>query len=514
MKQVTGIIGPVGLVLVIIGAVTYGILHGGGPLAVLPLLAGILLVVISLFLGDRSVESRRRRRLELNTGLSIVLFAALLVLLQTIAIRNDRRFDTTANRRFSLSPQTRAVLDGLEADVAVTLFIKDTAPGRRKTEDLLREYSAVSPRLRWRFVDPDRDPLVAREFGIENPGTIVVESGERRVDIDGGGEQQLTNALLRVLRSGGKTVCFTTGHGEKSIHDAASGGYAQLADALLDVGYEARDTLLATLPGIPDDCEVIVVAGPTADLFPREATMLDEYLDEGGKVLLLLEPLTGIPRLRALARRHGIEVHDDMVIDRFGQLVAGNSLAPVVNTYADHPVTRGLRELSFFPQARSVEAVDPAPDGVETVLLGKTAAGAFSETNLDSLIAGKSRFDPGEDVAGPVAIAAVASRDLDPAERPGAPIRRRMRLVVFGDADFAMNANIGVSGHHDLILNAIGWLAEEEDLLAIRPRDPLMQPVVLTDRQGRIVFWLPVVALPLLVAGGAVLVTIRRRRSA
>ena len=344
--------------------------------------------------------------------------------------------------------------------------------------------------------------------------TIVVESGERDTHITETSEEALTNAILKVVRPGRKTVCFTTGHGEKSIDDEAPDGFSELGLALAGEGYDARELLLATADGVPDSCEMLVIAGPSVDLFPREEALVDGYLDDGGKVLMLLEPMTSIPRLCLIAYRHGIEVRDDMVIDRFGKLLAGNYLTPVVNTYGDHAITRPIRELSFFPQARSVLPADPAPEGVEAIVLCKTAQGAYSESDLDSLMAGQTRFDPEHDTAGPVAIAAVASRDVSPGDAAGAPLRRRMRLVVFGDADFAMNANVKTSAHRDLILNTIGWLAEQEDLISIRPRDPLLQPVVLSDREGRVVFWIPVVAVPLAVAGMAAFVSIRRRRSA
>jgi ABC-type uncharacterized transport system involved in gliding motility auxiliary subunit len=204
-------------------------------------------------------------------------------------------------------------------------------------------------------------------------------------------------------------------------------------------------------------------------------------------------------------------------VDRFARLVSGNYLTPVVNQYGNHPITEGFRLASFFPQVRAILAATDKPSGVEVEVLASTGASAFGETNLADVLKGKTQYEPGRDLAGPLGVAVVAKKEIVPAPAPTAEeggAARYGRIVVFGDSDFASNAYLGLSGNRDLVLNTIGWLAEEEDLIAVRAKDPVSQPVVLNMRQGRTVFWLPVVGLPLLVGCIGVLVLVHRRRSA
>jgi ABC-type uncharacterized transport system involved in gliding motility auxiliary subunit len=290
-----------------------------------------------------------------------------------------------------------------------------------------------------------------------------------------------------------------------------------LKKAILGENYEVRTLLLMREERVPEDCEILVIAGPEQDLFPGEWEIIETYLAVGGNILLLLDPLTDIPLIAGLISTYGLELGDDIVVDRFGRLVAGNFLTPIVNSYHEHAITEGFRMASIYPQARSIRKMPEKPDGVTVSILGTTGTSAYAETNLDTLIeAGKTQFEGEYDLVGPINIAAVSTRQVGQAqvEDIGVTRTRSSRLAVFGDSDFASNANFNLSGNRDLILNTVSWLAEEEDLISIRPREGITQPVLISARAGRVVFWLPVIGLPALVGVIGVMVAIRRRRSA
>jgi ABC-type uncharacterized transport system involved in gliding motility auxiliary subunit len=518
MERFKMILGPLGLLLTLIGGVTYGILYSSGWAAVIPLVLGVGLVVASAILtlrGERTEGARRSTRAGINAAISIIALAAILVFLQTLAERHSARFDTTSNKRFSLSPQTEKVLRGLARDVSITAFFKSDAPERTEFGDLLREYAHVNPRVKYAFIDPDKDPVAAKRYKITSYGTTVLESGGSEDRITEITEEKLTNAILRVTRETKELVCSMTGHGEKSIDDTEAGGLSEMKRDLEAEGYEVQ-SLLTMRDSIPPDCAVLVIPGPEQDIYPQEREKVQRYLDGGGKLLLLVDPMVSLPQIDSLAAGYGIEITNSIIVDRFGKLLAGNYLTPIVNTYAKHPITEGFRMASFFPQARALVVAATKPKGVDAQVLASTGNSAYAEMNLADVLKGKTQFEPSVDRAGPVDVAVVATKGAPPAAGEVAPggAGKPSRFVAFGDSDFASNAYLSLSGNKDLILNTIGWLAEEQNLVAVRAKNPVYQPVVLNVTQGRVVFWLPVVGLPALVLAIGVLVALQRRRSA
>jgi ABC-type uncharacterized transport system involved in gliding motility auxiliary subunit len=519
MERLRRILGPLGLALTLAGGITYGIMYSGGWLPALPLAVGVVLVAASAVLnlrGARSEGSRRSARFGVNAVVSIVVFAAILVFLQTLVARHGGSFDSTANKRFSLAPQTEKVLDRLSKDVVFTCFFKADEPAKAALADLLKGYAGENPRVKYGFVDPDKDPVAARRYKIRSYGTIVAESGGREEQFTQITEEKLTNAILKVTRDTKKLVCCLTGHGERSIDDAQATGLSELKSSVEAEG-DTLITFLALRDSIPPDCAILLIAGPEKDLYESEQRMIERFVAAGGSLLILIDPLVDLPRLDAIAARYGIEITGSIVVDRFARLVSGNYLTPVVNSYGRHPITEGFRLASFFPQVRAVLAAKSAPPGVELEVIASTSASAFGETNLADVLKGKTQYEPERDLAGPLGVAVAAKKAIPAPQAPNGEAgggTRYGRIVVFGDSDFATNAYLGLSGNRDLMLNTIGWLAEEEDLIAVRAKDPVSQPVVLNMRQGRSVFWLPVVGLPALVACIGVLVLVRRRRSA
>jgi ABC-type uncharacterized transport system involved in gliding motility auxiliary subunit len=515
------ILGPSGLVLILVGGVTYGILYRSGIVAMLPLLAGLVLTASAVIIRLRQARDegyRRSARFSISTGLSVLFLTAILIFLQTLSARHNKRLDTTLNRRFSLSTQTVKILDGLERDVLFTCFYKETTVGKQELEDLLYEYSNISPRITYRFVDPDKDPVIASRYEEPGYGTIVAESGKLDERIADQTEEMITNAILKVTRQERKVLYFVTGHGERSLQDREERGLSEWRKSIEAENYEVKELFTLRMSEIPEDCEMIVFAGPRKDIFPEERELIDAYLAGGGNALFLLEPAVEIPEITVTLTGYGVEPGNDIVIDRFGRMLAGNYLTPIVNSYGDHPITSGFRFATIFPRSRSIRPLETQPDGVVMRMIARTGSSAYAETDIDTLIEiGKTQYEGDKDRAGPIYLCAVSTRNLSPPqpkEKPDTPQTIYSRIAVFGDSDFTSNAYLQISGNRDLIMNTINWLAEEEDLIAIRPADPLSQLVILSSRQGAVVFWLPVVGLPSLVALFGIMVSIRKRRSA
>src|SRR5262249_23362666 len=262
-----------------------------------------------------------------------------------------------------------------------------------------------------------------------------------------------------------------------------------------------RLDLARTLP-VPADCAVLVIAGPSREPFPAEMRAVERYLQQGGKALILVDPAPGVG-LDKFLDRWGVQVGHDLVIDTSGagRFYGAGPAVPLVKDYdGRHPITRNFRLATFFPLARSLRPKESSGDA-EVWPLAQTSPNSFVEPYSGSHP--HVRFDPAHDRKGPDLLAVAVTR---PAKNG-----KEARLVVVGDSDFISNAVFDQAGNGDFFLAWVNWLAEEEELIAIRPRPRQDRRVQLTDQQARGIFWLVVVALPLAALTAGIVVHWRRR---
>jgi ABC-type uncharacterized transport system involved in gliding motility auxiliary subunit len=483
------------------------------------LIVGGLLLVFGLyasFAGNvRRALAGRATRYGLNAAILVVLILGVIVLVEAVSYRHSYRIDLTENKRWSLSPQTTKVVGELPAPVKAVAFFRPDQPGKRTAEDLLKQYAGRSDgKFTWEVVDADRNPLVAREYGFENYGTVVLEAAlkdgpkkqEKLTELD---EEKLTNALIRVTRPGKRTVYFLKGHGEKDPGSSDRTGYGQMKAAVEKLNYEVKDLVLARETKVPDDATIVVVAGPQKELLPSEIDALLAYVGRAGKVFFMVDPFQSTGLGPAL-ERWGLGLGNDVIIDisPTGRRAGAGPEIPVVVDYVSHPITRDFRFATFFPVSRTVTVKEKPPEGVSAQGLARTSGESWAETSQDQIRTGQVKPDPGEG-RGPLTMAAVATIDAKdaPADRKSA----KARIVLVGDSDFAANEFVNLSGNRDFFLNTLSWLAEEENLIAVRPKESRNAPVFLTGVQGQVLFLVPVVLIPLTVIVAGVVAVARRR---
>jgi ABC-type uncharacterized transport system involved in gliding motility auxiliary subunit len=471
--------------------------------------AGLALVLFSFlpqWRDPRATLSARNVRYGLNSLVAVVLVIGVIGVVEALSFRHNARVDLTENRRHSLSPQTIEVLKALKTKVSAVSFYRVDQPGKRLAEDLFKQYARYAgDKFTWKTVDPDREPTLARAFGVETYGTTVLESGGRTEKIqDADQEEKLTNGLIKVTRAGKPVVYLVQGHGELEPGSSEASGLGAAKSGLEAVNYDVKSLTLARTGKIPDDAAVVVIAGPRTDFFPPEIDALDAYIARGGKLLVMLDPVvhTGQQEPEALKRmlaKYGIEVGTNVVIELnpLKQMATGAADLVIVDSFEPHPITRDLRIVTLFPAARTVGVAAKLPTGVTGQRLGMTSRDSFAETDLAALRRGEARPDP-NDPRGPLPVAAVATKD-------------KARIVAYGTSQLAANRYYSQPGNRDFFLNSVSWLAEQEDQISIRPRDTKQTPVFLTSQQDRAVFWLPVVVLPALAVAGGILAVARRR---
>ena len=321
-------------------------------------------------------------------------------------------------------------------------------------------------------------------------------------------------------------VYFTQGHGEKDTTSSERGGYNGINTALTSDNFVVDKLVLAQQASVPNDADVLIIAGPKTDFLAPEIELLKAYLARGGKILLMLDPVlkADAPQptaLQALLKDWGIEADNDIVLDvsGAGRLALGtDESVPVAASYPTHPITQNFNLLTAYPLARSMTPVEGGVNGHVAQKVVETSRNSWGETNLKSLTGGQpAKMDEG-DKQGPVALAAAVSAPAsnappskDAAKSGDTPKKPETRLVAFGDSDFASNAALGITGNRDLFLNTVNWLAQQENLIAIRPRDPEDRRITLTADQERRIFYLTVLIVPGLVLLAGVQTWWRRR---
>jgi ABC-type uncharacterized transport system involved in gliding motility auxiliary subunit len=472
------------------------------------IVAGILLVLASLigYVKDpRGVLGRRTTRYGLNTAVMVLLLVGIIGFVEAVSYRHNARLDLTENKRHSLSPQTIQLLKGLKTDVNAVAFFRSDQPGKRVAEDLFKQYARYAGgKLTWRVVDPDREPGMARRYGVESYGTVVLETKERSEKVTDAEEEKLTNGLVKLTRQGKRVVYVIQGHGEHELTNTDRQGLSEAKTAMERANYEVKPLVTARTAQIPDDAGVIILAGPRTELLAPELAALDSYLKRGGKLLVMADPVilsnSPVDPMKGYLQPYGFELGSDLIIELnpIGRIFGIGPEVPIIQQYESHPITRDMGGITtLFPLTRSVQAAKTPPQGTNVQPLARTSAESWGETDRAELQQGQVKPDPGE-ARGPLPVAVVATKD-------------KARIVVYGTSSFAANQFLNLQGNRDFFLNTVSWLAEEEDQISIRPKESRSAPVFLTSQQAQAVFLLPVVILPGIVLVGGIVALVRRR---
>ena len=469
----------------------------------------------------REISARRSTRLGMNSLLMVVLFATILGIINFLAARHNVRWDFSETKRFTLAPQTARLLRELPREVKATVFTGDQGPARAAYRDLFDSYKTRTAKLMVEFVDPDKKPGVARRYGLTRPDTVVLESGKQETRITSASEQELTNALIRVTRDEKKTLYFLTGHSEHLLEETDKGGYSFLKEALDRQGYVTRALSLYESKAIPPNASVLVLGGPQKQVSREEQVLLTDYVNKGGRLLVLLDPGSRAG-LEGVLESWGLQADNRTVLDT--QTIQGGDLTmPVINTYGTHEITRDLGQVfTIFPQARPVGFLDSKAKEWAFHPLAKSSARSWGRTGEVETGGGQALdFDPKSDQSGPLTLAGLVVSRTSPANntsqpearagQPAAPARQPAVLFI-GDSDFASNAYLDFSGNADLILHSVAWLAEEKDLVSIAPKDVALGTFLLTAAQSNTLFLIQVLGLPGFFLAAGFTVWRRRRR--
>ena len=534
-ERLSGVLGWIGISLVVGSLLVRFTMPAQQEVWWWSAVAGIVVIGLYALTQWRDIVgafSRRQTRYGALATSSIVLALGILVAINFVLLRQNRRWDLTAGGQYSLSDQTVRILESLEAPIRVIVFGRDVEFSAYR--DRLAEYEYRSPQVSLEFVDVDKEPLLARQYDVQAYGTVVFEYEDRIERVVSDEEQALTNALIKVVEGQELRAYFIEGHGERSPTGTERDDYGGLGEALQRDNLQVDTVVLAQTGEVPSDASVVVVAGPTIDYLPGEIDALRAYLEQGGKVLFLIDPASSAtaiaqPNLISFISEWGIELGDDVVVDvsGVGQLLGTDATVPVAATYPPHPITDDFGLLTAFPLARSVSPSSSGAGERIAQAFVETSERSWAETDLTELEAREVQMDDA-DRPGPISIAAAVAVEIDrpdeeepveedtassdPAEEEDVdPPTAEARVAVIGDSDFAANGSLGIQGNRDLALNTLNWLAQQENLISIRPRQPEDRRITLTADQQLRVTWLSLLMIPAAVIGAGLFTWWRRR---
>lgn len=506
-REIAQYAGAIGLALVVAGYVRYTVTEELQLSSEVLLIAGGVLILAWIVLGFGALMgffSKRSSKLGTNTGVLIIAVLAILVFINYLGYRHHKTFDLTSEKLFTLSDQTKKIIDPIRTTVQVYMFDRTTGPDAQQVQtmqDQMSEYTSENHNIHFTLVDPQEHPELAKQYDVARMGQVIVVSGKHIERPEETTEQEITSAILKAISTTVKTVCFIEGHGEKSTSATDGKGFSEVADELKTENYQVKSVNLVQAGSVPSDCSVLVDAGPTQSFFPQEAQMVEKYLQGGGKTMFLLDPGTD-PKLDAVMQPWNIKVGDDYVIDvsGVGRLLGTGPAIPLVVDYGQSPIVQDFQgSMTFFPLARTVAIADTSKAEPQAVELLKTSAASFTVASLGN---GTVKYNPKKDQRGPLSLGVAAENKSGKVDA---------RLVVIGNSEFASNEYVGQQRNGDLFYNSVNWLTQQGNLISIRPKKATNRRVTLTQAQQRGLEWGSVVFLPLLVILAGVVIWVKRR---
>lgn len=489
-------------------------------------------ILVCLTLATVAVDPRR-------TGADAVRAVLIVIAVGHVASwggRHASRYDWTEGRIYSLSERAEEILRTLSRPVDVTVVVPATIGGGKvnpldqELREVLRRMGTVTPTLRVRWLDPDRDRQDAEQRIAEHrlggrelaDGVILVRSGGgtdlRRAHVLPGdlvtyahgadvqasgpriaefrGEEALLSAFIAVTDPIEATICATQGHGEPDYSSLEPfAGFAHLKDLLVDAGFSFRIAELDAADGL-EGCSVVMVAGPAGELPHRHVREIEAFAERGGDVLLMAGAVVApgastlaVHGLESWTRGYGIAFGGRVVLDPHPMPGSTPLLAfTLEDGWGDHAIVKSLvGQAVSLVFVRELDIVDPAPGETPPTPLLSTGEDAWAESDIGGLQVGRPLVRDAEERTGPIPLVVAAQKSGS-------------RLVVIGSDQFALNAllreDVVYDRGRDLVLNALGWLTGRSVLLGLRARKREHVKLVLLEGQLRRMTLMSLLGLP------------------
>ncbi len=452
------------------------------------------------------LNSRVRLQLRIQSGIFLLLFVALLALLAWLSQRYPVTIDMSTNQRNSLSQETVRLLEQIDTPIDLTLFISPINERKPTLEKLFKRYQQLQPNIRVQSLNPDLHPDLLRIHDIRYDGEVLLQYGGRNEKVSQISEANVSNAIQRLLRRGERWLVFLKGHGERNPYGEANHDYSQFATQLAGKGYTIEDLTLSQIGSIPDNTDVLVLAGPRVALLPGEIRLLQEYIDGGGNFLWLADPEQAMEGLEMLGENLATGFVPGIIADPNSQLMGLERIDfTLVGEYPRHPITSNLTSLSLFPKAQAIEFYGDENWQRQNFL--QSDSRSWNETG--DMQGDVYKGDNDDEISGPLTIGMSLARSEH--DSNGQPFEQR--VVIVGDADFLANSYLGNGSNLEIGINIINWLSHDDRLISISPRPAPDTRLELSppEQLAIAIFFLLALPLGLLVSGLRIWLKRRKR---
>lgn len=468
-----------------------------------PLVIGLIslgLSIVTDFAFFKEWMTLKTTKHGLSMGTTILLFVVLLVAVNYIGAKNNKKWDLTEEKLFSLSEQSQNVIAKLDSDLYFKAFYRkgnqehENIKARLKQE--LRRFRQSSKHVKSEFLDPMQEPALARELGMDEAGGLIVEYKGRRATVNSVKEEDIMNAIIKVLREEKKILYFTVNHGELDFESQEGNGGKTLKTELENASYDVRTlSLVDTKATVPADADAVLILGPKVGFLPAEVQAIADYIKTGGRVLLALDPMKEKlgPAFEPIFKELGVKYSGNIVLDEAAGLLQEQVTTALGMAYSDKSeITNKIaKAMSLFYLASHWTAVENPPQGLVYEEIVKTSPSTLSIKELQKQITDKDVV-----ARGPFALVATVSGKIGDTE---------IFTILFGDSDIFSNQRIYQQINRDIVLNSIAALAKDEDLISVIPKTAKNNELKnLTQTKFMVANILPFFAIPflLMIFGG------------
>jgi len=491
-----------GVIFIVAGLVAQLLSPKPSSIPIIFLILGIILLISWLIVLTLATNFWQKRSTQVGTNalISTISVMTIIIVVNFLAFRYNYTLDLTETKIFTLSPQTIETVKKLTQPLKIWVFEDQS---KQLDSTLFKEYAKYNSNFQFESVDPNQKLGLAQKFKVENIGDIFIEYGDKKQKLTTLNQDaqlteiQLTNGISKILQNQSYQIYFIQGHGEPSLI-TGKGSMTQAVSSLESLGYQVNPLILANETKIPDDCKVLILAGTKRKLLDSEVQLIQEYLDQGGNLLFLIEPQikTG---LETILKNWGVELNLDYIV-----IDPASEQPPTfaVSFYSDHPITENLNnEISIYDFATPISTVNV--EGINAVSLVTTNEETWAE-NLKNLTENTEiTFDEKTDIKAPLDIGIVLTRvnsksKLNQTKNNQSDKMIESHLIIFGDSSFAIDGLFEQQLNGDIFLNSVKWLVnDQENPLSIRPKEFKNRRLNLTPLQSTIITLLALILFPL-----------------
>jgi ABC-type uncharacterized transport system involved in gliding motility auxiliary subunit len=510
-----------GVVLIVTGLIIYSIypMMPGGPVASI---LGLIILAINLYFNWNEIKdsiSVRSAKYGTNTFIFILVIFFIVILINVFGQKYRLKIDATQTKAFTLSEQSIQIIKNLDEPLTIYGFIPSNDSTTRSVfKDMCDRYVYYSGgRVICKVLDPDKNPGLAKKFHVTSAKSRAYgfQKGKDYTRADVIEEEEFTSAIIRLKSDIKKAIYFTTGHGEGDITSDGEFQFNKLNEKLKNLGYQT-EMLSPNFSEIPKRCATLVLLSPETGMMPGEIKAINDYFEDGGNILILLDPFAE-SNLVSYLKTVGLIVHNDLVVD-YVHNIGQNPLIPVITRYMSHPVIMNDKKstipLTFFDRARSMRHIGKKMDNLQiTPIFTTSMKTSYGETDLKTYLEeNKYEYDKEKDMLGPLALGFAITRLIEEETETGTE-KIESKMIVIGDSDFASNRWIDYYGNSFLILNAINWLSGDYELISIDRPSSKPNIISMTQQQKQLMHYILIYLLPGIMIFTGLLIWWKKRKA-